>query len=116
MLVASLAIVLLVATLMSMLLKGKAAGILTDEEIGDTSARSMPYFVGWIFTMLVLIGLVGFPIGCALFIFLFTSTHVEGGRLRNAILAVSAVTFLGVMAHFLTLRYPEALLPTYLEP
>ena len=114
--VSALAIVLLLGSLLSIAFTRKASGVLTDEEIGDETDRSMYYFLGWIAAMLALVGLLGFPVGSALFIFAFITVHVEGGRLRNAILAISAVTFLGVMAYFLTLRYPEAVLPMLLEP
>jgi hypothetical protein len=65
--------------------------------------------------MLAIVGLVGFPIGCALFIFIFITKKAEGSLLRNAILGISGVTFLGIMSHFLTLRYPPGLLQTVVE-
>ncbi len=113
MVVSIFAIVLVGVTLLQIITKTSADAVLQDAdvEIGPTAEHSTLYFVGWIVAMLGLVAIAGFPFGCALFIFAFTSVHIDGGRVRNAILAASGVAFLGLMSHALTLRYPEGWLP-----
>lgn len=60
--------------------------------------------------MLGLIGLVGFPIAAAAFIYHFITSRVETNHLRNGLLGLSAALFLGVLSYFLTLEYPPGLL------
>lgn len=115
MVVSIIGLVLLGTVLLSLMRAKKPAAVLCDSEIGGDYSAGTWYFVSWIIAMLALIALVGFPVGCALFIFAFTSWHVRDGKLRNAILGVVGVSFLGMMSHFLTLRYPEGWIPTLLE-
>jgi hypothetical protein len=65
--------------------------------------------------MFALVGLVGFPFGCALFIFLFIQNKVGSQPLKHALMGVSGVAFLGIMSYFLTLRYPAGLLQQVIE-
>ena len=92
-----------------------ADAVLYDHERGLVVEHNEYHYLGWIIAMLAIVGLVGFPIGCALFIFIFITKKAEGSLLRNAILGISGVTFLGIMSHFLTLRYPPGLLQTVVE-
>ena len=115
MVVSIIGMLLLGTVLLSLMRAKKPAAVLCDSEIGGDYSAGTWYFVSWIIAMLALIALVGFPVGCALFIFAFTSWHVRDGKLRNAILGVAGVSFLGMMSHFLTLRYPEGWIPTLLE-
>jgi hypothetical protein len=111
--VSILALLLVGMTLFQIIMNKNADAALHDNEVelAATSKHGTLYFVGWIAAMLGAVGVVGFPLGCALFILAFTCLHVEGGRVRNAILAFSGVAFLGLMSNALTLRYPEGLLP-----
>ncbi|MFT5445137.1 MAG: putative tricarboxylic transport membrane protein [Gammaproteobacteria bacterium] len=111
--VSILALLLVGATLFQIVTSKTPAAALQDSEaeLGGITKHSTLYFVGWIAAMLAAVSVVGFPFGCALFIFAFTSHHIEGGRIRNAILATAGVAFLGAMSYALTLRYPEGLLP-----
>lgn len=114
--VAALGIILIATVLFQISASKEAAAVLHDGDVElSKDARSSAYFVGWIVLMLGLIALCGFPLGCAVFIFAFTTSHVDGGIVRNAILAVGGVAFLGMMSHLLTLRYPEGWIPTMLE-
>ena len=65
--------------------------------------------------MLGLIALIGFPFGCALFIYAFVRWHADVSDLRAAILGISGVAFLGMMSHFLSLQYPPGLLQVFVE-
>lgn len=111
--VSILAIILVGATLISIATKGSADAVLhdADVEISPLATHSTLYFIAWIIAMLALVAIAGFPFGCAIFIFAFTTVHVDGGRVRNAVLAAFGVAFLGLMSHALTLRYPEGWLP-----
>ena len=113
--VATVALALLLPLTYSMIRAKEACAVLCDNDIGVKGDHGTYYFVAWILGMLGLVGLVGFPIGCALFIFIFTSWHTDGFSLRNAFLGLCGIAFLGIMAHFLTLRYPEGLLPSFVE-
>ncbi|MBT6272614.1 MAG: tripartite tricarboxylate transporter permease, partial [Chromatiales bacterium] len=113
--VASMAAVFLLPTVVLMWRQRAASPIFYDSQSQSQAGHGIYYFLGWILGMLGLVGLVGMPFGCAIFIFAFTSWHIEGGKLRNATLAVSGVAFLGVMSHFLTLRYPSGLLQSYID-
>ena len=65
--------------------------------------------------MFALIGLVGFPFGCAFFIFLFIQQKVGAAPLKHAAMGIAGMTFLGLMSYFLTLRYPPGLLQYYVD-
>lgn len=113
--VSLIAIVMLCWVLVEMLRCRTANAVLCDNEISAGGDHSAPYYIGWIAVMLGFVGLAGFPFGCAVFIFIFTTWHVEHGRFRNAVLAVAGVAFLGIMSYFLTLRYPPGLLQAYVD-
>ena len=73
------------------------------------------HYLGWILGMFALVAVVGFPFGCALFIFLFIQKKVGNNPLKHALMGISGVTFLGIMSYFLTLRYPQGLLQQVIE-
>jgi TctA family transporter len=93
----------------------KPSGILHDGEKTLKVEYSDYHYLGWILGMFGLVALVGFPIGCALFIFLFMQKKVGSAPLKHAIMGISGVAFLGLMSYFLTLRYPESLLLQYFD-
>jgi putative tricarboxylic transport membrane protein len=103
--------VLLMLPLMFFMVKEKnPAGVLDDGERTIKVDYTSYHYLGWIVGMFALVGLVGFPFGCALFIFLFMQVKVGNAPLKHGLMGISGVAFLGVMSHFLTLRYPSGLL------
>jgi len=108
--VASVGLALLVPLVLQMVRARNATGVLDDAEGTFAADRSDYHYLGWILGMFALVGLVGFPIGCALFIFLFIEAKVGHAPVKHALMGVSGVAFLGVMSLFLSLRYPEGLL------
>jgi TctA family transporter len=114
--VSSLALLLIGAALFHIATRRAAGAVLHDSEaelVG--SAHGTLYFLCWIVAMLALVAFAGFPLGTALFIFAFTAWHARDGWLRNLLLALGSVGFLGFMSHMLTLRYPEGWIPTMLD-
>ncbi|OGA40078.1 MAG: tricarboxylate transporter, partial [Betaproteobacteria bacterium RIFCSPLOWO2_12_FULL_62_13] len=107
--VAVIGLLLFLPLLVQMLRARSAAGILCDEEKTITADYSDYHYLGWILGMFALVALVGFPFGCALFIYLFIQKKVGSSHLRHAGMGIAGVAFLGVMSHFLTLRYPGGL-------
>lgn len=93
-----------------MLRANKPAGILFDAERTIKVEQSNYHYLAWILGMFALVGLVGFPFGCALFIFIFIQKKVGGAPVKHALMGISGVAFLGIMSYFLTLRYPTGLL------
>jgi TctA family transporter len=91
-----------------------AAGILYDGE-REPAERSDYRYVGWTLALLALTSLVGFAIGGALFIYLFTTREAGVAHVRNGILAVCCVSWLAFMAWVLTLQLPGGLLQTFIE-
>jgi hypothetical protein len=114
-LVSIAALLLMLPLLFFMFRAKKPSGVLDDGERTITVDYSTYYYLGWVLGMFALIGLIGFPFGCALFIFLFIQTKVGGSPLKHAIMGISGVAFLGMMSHFLTLRYPAGLLQTFVS-
>ena len=98
-----------------MLRADKPAGILHDGEKSLKVEYSDYHYLGWILGMFALVGLVGFPLGCALFIFLFLQMKVGSAPLKHAIMGITGVAFLGMMSYFLTLRYPESFLLQFFD-
>jgi TctA family transporter len=113
--VAIVTIVLMVPLLTQTIRTQTAAGVLYDGERDIDTDYSDYHFLGWILGMFALVGLVGFPFGCALFIFLFIQKKVGSAPLKHAIMGIAGVTFLGIMSYFLTLRYPQGLLQQVIE-
>ena len=113
--VSLICLALSIPLIISIVRQKTADAVLYDNERGLVVEHNEYHYLGWIIAMLAIVGLVGFPIGCALFIFIFITKKAEGSLLRNAILGISGVTFLGIMSHFLTLRYPPGLLQTVVE-
>jgi TctA family transporter len=93
----------------------KPSGALDDGERTLKVEYSDYHYLGWILGMFALVALVGFPIGCALFIYLFIQNKVGSAPLKHAVMGIAGVAFLGVMSHFLTLRYPSSLLLQYFD-
>ncbi len=88
----------------------KPRAVLYDREfLGDTT-HSEYYYLGWVLFMLGLMALVGFPLGAAAFVYLFISHKVDINHIRNGLLGLSALVFLGALSYFLTLEYPPGLL------
>lgn len=108
--VAIVALLLALPLLLFMVRTDRPAGILFDNERTIHADYSVYHYLGWIIGMLALVGLVGFPFGCAIFTFVFLQAKVGNAPLKHAVMGVAAVSFLGVMSHFLTLRYPGGLL------
>lgn len=113
--VSLISLAMLVPLLTSMIRKQTADAVLFDNERGVESNRSDFFYVAWVLGMLGMVAVVGFPIGCAFFIYYFITKNAGGSHVKNAIMGVSGVTFLGVMSHFLTLRYPQGLLQMVVE-
>ena len=88
----------------------KPCAVLIDKELHGETTHSEFYYLAWIAGMLGFIGLVGFPIAAAVFIFHFVTSKVETNHLRNGLLGLSAAVFLGFLSYFLTLEYPPGLL------
>jgi len=65
--------------------------------------------------MLALVALVGFPIAMLAFIILFTSVKADWNLIRNGIIGFLTFGFLATMSYFLTLRYPQGLLQSFVE-
>ncbi|MCH9675902.1 MAG: hypothetical protein K0U93_30980, partial [Gammaproteobacteria bacterium] len=112
---AIIAFALLMPTMVAILRSTTANAVLCDHEATPPPGHGTYYYVGWIAGMLGVAGLIGFPIACALFITLFVARHVGGSWLRNVSLGVSGIAFLGLMSHFLTLRYPSGVLQSFVE-
>lgn len=93
----------------------KPAGVLDDAERTLKVDFSDYHYLGWILGLFALVALVGFPFGCALFIFLFIQNKVGSAPLKHALMGISAVVFLGVMSHFLSLRYPGGVLLQFFD-
>ena len=88
---------------------------MNDIELGAETERGIYYYLAWTVGMLGLIALIGFPFGCALFIYAFVRWHADVSDLRAAILGISGVAFLGMMSHFLSLQYPQGLLQVFVK-
>ena len=58
-----------------------ASGVLYDGERDIDADYSDYHYLGWILGMFALVALVGFPFGCALFIFLFIQKKVGNSPL-----------------------------------
>jgi TctA family transporter len=113
--VAIAAILLMLPLLFQTVRTQTAAGFLYDGERDIDADYSDYHFLGWILGMFALVGLVGFPFGCALFIYLFIEKKVEHSPLKHALMGIAGVTFLGIMSYFLTLRYPQGLLQQVID-
>ncbi|MEE2687924.1 MAG: tripartite tricarboxylate transporter permease [Pseudomonadota bacterium] len=113
--VSIVALALAIPLLASMMRVKVPSAILHDLELGDKSERSGYYYLGWTIGMLGLVALIGFPFGCALFIYAFVRWHTNVSDLKALALGISGVAFLGLMSHFLTLRYPPGILQALVE-
>jgi len=112
--VAVIALAFLGPLLFQMYRAPKAAGILYDSE-REPADRSDYYFLGWFAVLLGAIGLGGFAVGSALFIYLFTTREAGVAHRRNGLLAVGCVSWLALMAYLLTLQLPSGLLQMFVD-
>ena len=108
--VSVIGLLLLVPLLTQMFRARAATAVLYDAELGEETQYSDYHYLAWVVGMLALVGLVGFPLGCALFIYIFITKKAGGSHLRNAIFGIAGVSFLSTMSYFLTLSYPPGLL------
>jgi TctA family transporter len=105
---------LFVPLLYFMLRAGHPSGVLHDEEKTMRTQYGAGHYLGWLAGMFALIALVGFPLGCALFIFFFLQGKVGNAPVKHALMGLTATVVLGIMSSLLTLRYPEGLVPQLL--
>lgn len=113
--VAAIGLLLLLPLVILMVRTRSASGVLYDGEKDIKADYSDYHYLGWILGMFALIGLAGFPFGCALFIYLFIQRKVGSAHVKHAAMGIAGVAFLGIMSHFLTLRYPANLLQQIIE-
>ncbi|MFT5539989.1 MAG: putative tricarboxylic transport membrane protein [Alphaproteobacteria bacterium] len=79
------------------------------------SVGSIIEYVLWIVGLLGAVAVLGFPIAMVTFIFVFTSVKADFNWKRNGLISAGAMTCLGLLAYFLTLRYPPGLLQRFVE-
>lgn len=108
--VAAMGLLLFMPLLIQMVRTASPSGVFYDGEKGIEADYSDYHYLGWILGMFALIGLAGFPFGCALFIYLFIQRKVGSAHVKHAAMGIAGVAVLGIMSHFLTLRYPAGLL------
>jgi putative tricarboxylic transport membrane protein len=88
---------------------------LADRETNSETEKSEWFYLGSIAGMLAFFGVVGYPIGAAIFIWYFITKRVETNHVRNGLLGLSATVFLGALSGALTLEYPPGLLQVFTE-
>ena len=71
MIVSIVTLALAVPLLLTMFRAAKPSAVLHDSELAGPTERSEYYFLGWVVAMLGAVAFVGFPFGCALFIYAF---------------------------------------------
>jgi len=108
-------IVLMGIMLAELIAKRQQARVYFDTELNTSLMLTNVHYLAWIAGLLAATGLVGFPMGALAFLFIFMTVKAGGPPLRNFVLAGAGMTFLGAMSYFLTLRYPEGLLQTFVE-
>lgn len=112
---ASIGLIMLVPLLVMLATSKTASGVLHDGELVKLDRFGDYHYLLWILGFLGGIGLVGFPIGCAVFIYTFITVKVGVSHRRNAIMGLSATVFLGIMSELLTLQYPPGLLQAFID-
>ncbi|MCB1743520.1 MAG: tripartite tricarboxylate transporter permease [Gammaproteobacteria bacterium] len=85
-----------------------------DHDPQATNHSNIHYLL-WIIGMLGATWLIGFPLALTVFILVFTVVKAGGPLWRNALLALGTFGFLGVMAYFLVLKYPDGLLQNVVQ-
>ncbi len=103
-----------VPLLVSMYRTNTASGVLYDGE-REPADKSDFYYLGWILVLLAMTGLFGFAIGGAAFIYAFTTKEAGVNHVRNGILAIACVSWLGLMAYVLSLQLPGGLLQQFID-
>jgi putative tricarboxylic transport membrane protein len=114
MVTAAIGLCFMVPMLIQMYRSRIAAGVLYDSE-REPAEKSDYYFLGWMLGLLALIGLGGFAIGSAAFIYLFTTREAGVAHLRNGALAIGCVGWLAFMAYVLALQLPPGLLQLVID-
>jgi putative tricarboxylic transport membrane protein len=81
-----------------------------DRSIGY---RSNEYYLMWLMAMLGVSALAGFVVGIASFIYVFVRLKAGLTHIGCTVSAGIFVFLLGALSHFMTLKYPEGLLQSY---
>ncbi|MEX2449900.1 MAG: tripartite tricarboxylate transporter permease, partial [Rhodospirillales bacterium] len=71
------------------------------------------HYMAWIAGLLGATALIGFPLAIMAFVTTFITVKAGGSPVRNLLLGMIAIGFLGTMSYFLTLKYPDGLLQNF---
>jgi len=110
---------LLIVVLAEQVLRSPDHPVVADGEQArahDGSARpTAAYYLGWFGFLLLLVYLLGYPIGAAVFIVSIISFEVRGTLFRNLLIGAFVVALLAILSRWLYLSYPPGLLGNYVN-
>jgi hypothetical protein len=109
----------MIPLLIIMLIKKEPVTAFHDEERGvygdGIEFKTAEHYLFWLLGMLGISAIFGFVIGIAVFIYAFVHVKAKLTHFYSAVSALAFITFLGTLSHFLTLRYPEGVLQSFVE-
>ncbi|MBM9595476.1 tripartite tricarboxylate transporter permease [Roseitranquillus sediminis] len=88
---------------------------LQDDEGQDEYARGNLHYLIWLVGFLCLVGLVGFPLGAAAFVIVFTRAKTDAPFWLTAALAIFSTGVLLTLSYFLILDYPNGLIDRFID-
>lgn len=112
---AGFTLIMLLSVMAGQVLGNASSKVLADMDRSEPQDEGIWPYLAWVAGLLALSGIIGFPLGMAFFVFLFTAIKARLNLFSAALISVLTLGGLSILAHFLVLSYPGGFIHTLVE-
>lgn len=94
---------------------GASSKVLTDMDLSEPPNEGLWGYLAWVAGLVAVSAVIGFPLGLAVFVFLFTATKAKLNVIYAALAGALTLGCLSLLAHFLVLSYPGGFIHSFID-